>query len=240
MGTIGDHALARNEYPDEPGILSHVDLREIIASKAHNIEEIANLRNNFLVEFGGFLLIIRNPVDCILGNLPINDLDKNTIGGEIDQQFDIWQGLVVRMLKTPMKVEIVSYSDLISEEEGPKNSVLSSLNGLFGKDIDDKKYSELAADFSRIRAISAGAKGRTWNGVRSLNKGSLFYLKRLETDLKEIAINKFISRFDLASERSTPLDRILFEEHSRKFARAESIAGIMQSWKDELTGLRNS
>ncbi len=239
MGTIGDHALARNEYPGHPDVLSHVNLGKIVASKAHNIKEITNLRNHFLVEFSGFLLIIRNPVDCILGNLPIADLDNNSIGEKIDDQFDIWQRLVVRMMKTPMKVEIISYSDLISEEERSETAVLTALHNLFEEEIDKEKYSELRGNFSGIRAISAGAKGRTWNGVRSLNKGPLFYLNRLDPSLREIAIEKFISRFDLSLERNNPLDRILFDGHSRKFTRVKIISERVQSWKNELTELKN-
>ena len=91
-----------------------------------------------MVEFSGFLLIIRNPVDCILGNLSISELDNHNIGEKIDDQMDIWQSLVVRMMKTPMKVEVVSYTDLISDVKSSKINVLNALERLFLRRLTKK------------------------------------------------------------------------------------------------------
>jgi hypothetical protein len=235
MGTVGDHALAINEYPGDPDVLAHVDLGDIIATKAHSVKEINNLRGTFLVEFNAYLLIIRNPVDCILGNLRIAELDSESLVENIDAEFDLWQRLLIRMIKTPTKVEIVSYSDLVSESEDSKNSVLSSYVNLFGEDIVESNFAKLNSDYSAIRALSAGAKGRTWNGVRSLNKGPLFYLRKLDSGLQSVAQSRFLDRMDPSGIRGKPPDSLDFELDLNKFPRGKKVREIVALWHDELS-----
>ena len=89
-------------------------------------------------------------MDCILGNIPTKQiLDVHELINKIDAEFEIWQGLIIRLIKTPIPVEIVNYSDLISDSEEAINNVIKSINKLFRTEMEKNRFEELKADLQK-------------------------------------------------------------------------------------------
>ena len=239
MGTVTDHALARNNYPMESNVLDHVKLDQVVATKAHSLREINFLEREYLVNFSGFLLIVRNPVDCILGNIP----SKQIVGIEeliqrIEAEFEIWQGMIIKLIKTPMPVEIVNYSDLVSDSNESAKKVVESIYKLFHTEIDEDKYAELTNRLEKVKEISANVKGRKWNGVRSLNKGKCFYLRNIDPQYQGDVKNFFLTRLDYEEKWGEGANSINFELEREKFVRCGVIYDLVKKWKNDLDGLK--
>ena len=238
MGTVSDHALARNNYPLDPEVLNHAKLDEIVATKAHSLKEINFLRREYLVDFSGFLLIVRNTVDCILGNIPTKQiLDIHELINKIDAEFEIWQGLIIRLIKTPIPVEIVNYSDLISDSEEAINNVIKSIDKLFRTEMEKNRFEELKSRFTEIREVSAGVKGRVWNGVRSLNKGPCYYLRNIDPEYRDDLRRNFLEKLETEGSWGSDPNSIDFVKEKEKFVRSEAISHLLKGWREELENL---
>lgn len=227
IGTVGDVPICENKFPNNPDVLSHVEIDNIIAQKAHSAKELKNYGMSLGINPERILFIFRNPVDAILSHTPPKQFSGDKLLSKISLEMDIWMDLVYLFVRTPLKCEAIFYDDLISDNMEEYSRALTALCRIFDSESDFGRLFHVINSYDEMKKISASGKGRTWSGVRSIGKGPYYHLDRFEDD-HHVIMREFESKmveFIKKLEKSSPGDGRV------KYPRLDLILETAREWK---------
>ena len=240
LGNSKDGPICKNTFAECPHVLAHVDDSRIIAQKAHSWSEIKSYSNEYAMNFAGMVHVGRNPIASVIGHTltePASDDWAEFLCG-IQTQYDKWEGLLLKSLKTSIATQYVWYDDRVSGHWSDSIKSIKSISIAFWSEIQPDRLFELMADFDRVRSFSAIGKGRSWAGTRSLGAGEDFHLRTITADWQDALADFMVDRLAGTVESIKRTSNANEEYQSCKYRSCGELVQRLEQWSYQIQNMK--